>query len=435
MHNEEYGLFIDSSNINNIVATFQSNTDLSLHTKSDYSNGFVISNYTNTLTLGIMNNNITEPALMMINSNIEVYKHIVPLEGTGNKDTKPTFIYTSNIYIENINLHDKFLDIQQKIQQIINNSVDLPPFIAPQPSEHLNIVLVDVEKRYNLNDFFSGEVKSYNIISNPESNIDLNIHILTFTPLSINHYYIVTVQASNTWGANTLNFNVTEYAEVPPSLKNYSSLDIQLSNQVFVFNYNDYFFGLMQEFYIVSNPISSYNTIKLIDTSIYTISTHLYEYSNYDIVFGVNNVYGSTLFTLHVTDYKQDIPQFKNASNHFVELSNQYVTYIIEDIFEGLIQNIYLTYNPVGNIRLYDCNFSNIAVLWNDVYSYSNYTIGIGVSNVFGSNEYLIYVTDFLNEAPFVMNSVPNQFILSNVTIALNLEYYFRGFIQYYSYW
>ena len=258
----------------------------------------------------------------------------------------------------------------------------------------------------------------------------MNIHILTFTPRQINVYYIVSVQASNTWGANTFNFNVTEYAEVEPSLKNYSSLDIQLSNQVFVFNYNDYFFGLMQEFYIVSNPIS---TIKLIDTSIYTISTSLYEYSNYDIVFGVNNIYGSNEFTLHVTDYKQDVPQFKNESNHFVELSNQYVTYIIEDIFDGLIQNIYLTYNPVGNIKLYDCNVSNIAVLWNDVYSYSNYTIGIGVSNVFGSNEYLIYVTDFLNEAPFVIHSIPNQFILSNVTIALDLEYYFRGFIQYYT--
>ena len=146
MHNEEYGLFIDSSNINNIVATFQSNTDLSLHTKSDYSNGFVIANHNNTLTLGIINNNITEPALMMINSNIEVYKHIVPLEGTGNKDTKPTFIYSSNIYIENINLNTKFLDIQQKIQQIRMNTVPLPLPIAPQPSKYLNIWILNMKK-------------------------------------------------------------------------------------------------------------------------------------------------------------------------------------------------------------------------------------------------------------------------------------------------
>ena len=152
MYNEEDGLFIDSSNNNDIVASFHSsNTTLSWHTEDDFSKGFVITNHSNTMTFGIMNNNIIEPSII-INSNTNIFKDIVTMNGIGNQHLKPNYIYTSNIYIENTNLNAKFLDIQQKIQQIIMNTVPLPPSIAPKPSEDLNIELVNVEKRYNLND-------------------------------------------------------------------------------------------------------------------------------------------------------------------------------------------------------------------------------------------------------------------------------------------
>lgn len=50
MYNEEYGLFINSSNNDNIVATFNSaNTKISLHTCNDISNGFLIEKKNNTL--------------------------------------------------------------------------------------------------------------------------------------------------------------------------------------------------------------------------------------------------------------------------------------------------------------------------------------------------------------------------------------------------
>jgi len=180
MYNEEDGLFIDSSNNNDIVATFHSsNTTLSWHTEDDFSKGFVIANHSNTLTVGIINNNIIEPSIIM-NSNTNIYKDIITINGIGNQHLKPNYIYTSNIYIENINLNATFLYIQQKIQQIIMNTVPLPPSIAPKPSEDLNIELVNVEKRYNLNDFFSGEVKSYNILSNPQTNIAFRFHLCLF---------------------------------------------------------------------------------------------------------------------------------------------------------------------------------------------------------------------------------------------------------------
>ena len=76
MYNEEDGLFIDSSNNNDIVASFHSsNTTLSWHTEDDFSKGFVITNHSNTMTFGIMNNNIIEPSII-INSNTNIFKDV-----------------------------------------------------------------------------------------------------------------------------------------------------------------------------------------------------------------------------------------------------------------------------------------------------------------------------------------------------------------------
>ena len=228
------------------------------------------------------------------------------------------------------------------------NTVPLPLSIAPKPSTDLNIELVNVEKKYNLNDIFSGEVKSYNIISDPGPNIDLNIHILTFKPRQINVYYIVSVQASNTWGVNTFNFNVTEYAQMRPSLINYSNLDIQLSNQSYNFDYTHYFSGLMQEFYIVSNP----GTIIQTNNNIFTISTQLYAFSEYDIVLGVSNVYGSNEFTLHVTNYKQTYPEFINNDTSInIELLNVPFKLYFSDMYSGIIENINIFDDTSQNSR------------------------------------------------------------------------------------
>ena len=205
-----------------------------------------------------------------------------------------------------------------------------------------------------------------------------------------------------------------------------STIDLFLSNQEIKFDYNDYFTGLMQAFYIVDNPITSCNLIILTDT-IFTISTKLFAYSNYDIVLGVSNVFGSSNFTLHVTDYEKAAPTVLNSTITF-ELSNVNIHYNIDS---NVYSNSLLQYYEIQS-ELYDgivLDNNIISIYHCNVERTCNITIAVG--NVWDSNTFTITINEWEHVAPKYIDDISTiDLFLSNQEIQFDYNDYFTGLMQ-----
>jgi len=114
--------------------------------------------------------------------------------------------------------------------------------------------------------------------------------------------------------------------------------------------------------------------------------------------------------------------------NHNLFLSNQTFEVSIPDIYDGLIQTNYIIANPYNNAVLKNnILYIKSAKLANQ----SNYIISIGASNIFGLNEYFIYVLDYKNSPPIPINNITNYNLEYSFTS--NIFELFSGLIEYYS--
>ena len=227
---------------------------------------------------------------------------------------------------------------------------------------------------------------------------NLNVHLLTFTPSLSNIQYSLTVEAFNSYGSNSYDISLAKYAHATTYVIQNYVVDLTYSNQPHVINLYNIFTGYELEFKILSNPFNNLN----LNTNILSIDNrYIYNTSNYIVEIRSSNTYGEVDLTINITHNELNKPTYRDILNYNLSLSDQPFEIIIENIFYGLIETINIHPNPFGNARLYDCNTSNIvSITTYDSDSSNTYTITIGASNVFGSNEYVIYVIDYKHIAP-----------------------------------
>ena len=281
---------------------------------------------------------------------------------------------------------------------------------------------------------FKGYLEVDYILQNPVNNIIIQNKIITISPNLPNDYsnYTITVGSSNTFGSNSYDFIVTDYKQTGPEyIDDISNIDIFLSDQEFKFDYNDYFTGLMQKFYMISD-LNLFNTITLSNT-IYTISTQLYDSNYYDLVFGVSNIFGSNEFTLHVTDYKKTGPEYINGNTiYYLDMKIETKSINFSDIFTGFIESYTVVENlyPNSNNLNIDLNAKRITLDWisqNEVYD-----IEIAFSNVFGYSNITIQVTDYEHKQPEKrIDNIIDYDLLDVFTC--NIYDIFSGVIEYYN--
>ena len=253
---------------------------------------------------------------------------------------------------------------------------------------------VNIHYNINLNIDSNSLLQNYEIQSHMYDGIQLENNILSIYHCNLERTCNITIAVSNVWDSNTFTITIYEWMHAKPKLIDNDNAVLLLSNQVFQFDYTNYFTGLMQGFYIVDNPNSS-NTIELTDT-IYSISTDLLAYSNYDLVFGVSNVFGSNQFTLHVTDYEQAAPMVVNSTITF-ELSNVNIHYNIDS---NVYSNSLLQYYEIQS-ELYDgivLDNNIISIYHSNVERTCNITIAVG--NVWDSNIFTITIHEWEHVAP-----------------------------------
>jgi len=315
----------------------------------------------------------------------------------------------------------------------------VPPEVVAQALDPTKIFITldnDKEKVVDIAKYFKGEFITYELLTNPHDNVNLNTTLQQITILGAfrDTSYDIKINATKGDTLKLLIFNITEPEPLPPTGKD--AKKIVLSNNKKQINLRDKFKGSYLEiFEIEQNP---YNNVTLIDNSnmIYEIEGSFRD-TSYSIIFKVTQNAGDLLsayWTLNVKELplipKKLLPNIDNL----IITTGQIISYNLDFVFIGVGLVYGFITNPYSD---------NIYITNNILYITENqrgitYDIEIFGKNLSQTLIWKITLTEDLPPAPIVIGVEESNFITSDIlsydlttlftglNITYDIEYYYN---------
>ena len=315
----------------------------------------------------------------------------------------------------------------------------VPPEVVAQALDPTKIFITldnDKEKVIDIAKYFKGEFITYELLTNPHDNVNLNTTLQQITILGAfrDTSYDIKINATKGDTLKLLIFNITEPEPLPPIGKD--AKKIVLSNTKKQINLRDKFKGSYLEiFEIEQNP---YNNVTLIDNSnmIYEIEGSFRD-TNYSIIFKATQNAGDLLsayWTLNVKELplipKKLLPNIDNL----IITTGQVISYNLDFVFIGAGLVYGFITNPYSD---------NIYITNNILYITENqrgitYDIEVFGKNLSQTLIWKITLTEDLPPAPIVIGVEESNFITSDIlsydlttlftglNITYDIEYYYN---------
>lgn len=155
----------------------------------------------------ILNSN-KEPLIEFNSNNIIFNKNILTEYSMGTKKNPFQNIYCSNIYLNsNVNLLQKLNNIDNAKDKFIEDFVYKKPRLPL--SKNITVKLTE-QLVYNLYDNFSGQIDTFELITNFANVRIYNKKWLKINPTNTKGTYTIITSATNTTGTNTWKINIIE---------------------------------------------------------------------------------------------------------------------------------------------------------------------------------------------------------------------------------